>query len=99
MAPNALYFPRCVYKLSGPNVNTSIRDNSQSSTGQNHRWCDRCRGFALFGVDAIGYSSGYNVAEVNGNEISTYRQRATEMLRRQILDRMGKEMLTHRCLN
>lgn len=70
----------------------SIRDNSQSVLAKTIVGVIVVT-FALFGVDAIiGYSSNANnVAEVNGNEISTYElNRATEMLRRQILDRMGE---------
>lgn len=70
----------------------SIRDNSQSMLAKIIVGVIVIT-FALFGVDAIiGYSSNANdAAEVNGDEISVYElNRATEMLKRQILDRMGE---------
>lgn len=70
----------------------SIRDNSQSVLAKIIVGLIVVT-FALFGVDAIvGYSSNTNnVAEVNGDEISSFAlNRSTEMLRRQILDRMGE---------
>lgn len=70
----------------------SIRDNSQSLVAKVIVGLIVVT-FALFGVDAIvGYSSNSNnIAEVNGDDITlTQLNRATEMLRRQILDRMGE---------
>lgn len=70
----------------------SIRDNSQSMLAKIIVGAIVVT-FALFGADAIiGYSSNSNqVAEVNGEEISAPElARATEMLKRQVLDRMGE---------